>query len=521
MLKIVIGDNNDLVVDKYLSNYSVNIIERYATNTNFTSISGKTMNRYLGDRRELSVNFEPMETNQINKLISTIKKYHNNIPITYEDSQLGEVTKHFSCNNLPASTYFTSDDNRNFWTIPTVVFSETDESASENDTEDGGWDSWKYEISVGGQSYNDDEISNDTSISVSAGSSGFSVGQCCSSSISGSLLYKGGELSVKTNSILTLYCYKNGDLHLEYKWFVKTFTVEDKTIIHFSAMDAVAFIDNEYPMEGDVGSQFTAASATISELSGTSIEISQPAFPHKQIINQSGWSIRTLISYGSVYGAHNYTGLVNLVESGDTPLRIAIINSNMTIVFSKDNFSTLSIGIRGPQIVQIRVSQADMEDPHLEEGMSYDDFGIYYLNNKTYLMSNVLKLVCPWVEQDIKQVGGLKGLLNTSYGTEFNCDNIKVDEFYSPYTKINFEGVDNQVYAFYISNASYSLTSIGIFAQISGDTKSLSDFEYIGKTETQLKTKVALQMGYQNGFITQEDGIYWDDSSVKELVNSG
>lgn len=135
MFAITIGS---LKIDRYLDNYSVNIIERYATDTNFTSISGKSMNKYLGDRRELSVNFEPMETSQINELFTAVKQYKNDIPIGYNDPQFGNVTKKFSCNNLPAATYFVSDDNRKFWTIPTVTFSETDESASEGDTDDGG-----------------------------------------------------------------------------------------------------------------------------------------------------------------------------------------------------------------------------------------------------------------------------------------------------------------------------------------------------------------------------------------------
>lgn len=135
MFAITIGS---LKIDRYLDNYSVNIIERYAADTNFTSISGKSMNKYLGDRRELSVNFEPMETGQINELFTAIKKHKSNIPIGYNDPQLGSITKKFSCNNLPAATYFVSDDNRKFWTIPTVTFSETDESASEGDTDDGG-----------------------------------------------------------------------------------------------------------------------------------------------------------------------------------------------------------------------------------------------------------------------------------------------------------------------------------------------------------------------------------------------
>lgn len=522
LFAITIGDN--LIVDKYLDNYSVNIIERYATDTNFTSISGKNMNKYLGDRRELSVNFEPMETNQLNQLVKAIKKHKNDIPINYNDPQFGNITKRFSCNTLPTATYFVSDDNRKFWTIPTVVFSETDESASENDEDDEG-EKWHYRITIEGITYNDDEISNNTSISVSAGSSGFSVGECCSSTITGSLLYKGGELSVKKNTVLTLYCDKEfmgvTENILKYKWFIKSFNVENKNIIHFSAVDAMAFADNDYPMENGarVASHIEAAQETISELAQNQIAISQPPFSqYYEVINQSGWSVRTLLNYASVYGAVNYAALFNINKtSNEDDFKIFTIDSSTTLGVSQDNYSNLSVGIIGAKIEQIRVSQTDMQDPRLEEGMTYEDFGIYYLS-KIGKKSNVLNLVCPWVEDNIKSVGDLYGKIGESYGTEFSCDNVKVGELYPPYIQIKFAGFED--YTFYISNASYKLTSIGIYASISGDTKSLSDFEYIGKTETELKTKVALNMGYQSGFISQENGIYWDDSAIQEVVNS-
>lgn len=522
MFSITIGENaNALTVDMYLDNYSVNIIERYATDMNFTAVSGKSMNKYLGDRRELLVNFEPMETKQINELFKTIKSYKNNIPISYMDPEKGYITKRFSCNNLPVATYFISDDGRKFWTIPTVTFSETDESASEEDEDEG--EKWHYEIVIGADTYNDDEISNDISISISAGSNGWSVGQCSSSTISGSLLFKGTEKPVKTNTLVTLYCrrYFYGQLtdELEYRFFIKSYSVENKNIIHFSAVDIIAFVDNSYPMEGNIISHIRAAEQVISELSGVSVNIAYQTYGIENgDIKQTGWTIRTLLNYACVYGGNNYYALANLKESGQ--VRIAFVDSLNAVYFSQDEYSPVTIGVYGATIEQIRVSQTQMNDPFLEEGMTYEDFGIYYLA-PTNKKSNVLDLVCPWVKENIRQVGGLASKIGQSYGIEFNCESIKVNEFYPPYTMVKFEGVNPEGNGvFYISNASYKLTKLGIFASISGDTKSLSDFEYVGKTETELKTKVALQMGYQHGFISAENGIYWDDSDV-EAVNDG
>lgn len=127
---------NNLTIDEYLVNYTVDIMEKYADQPNFVAVSGKKVNRYLGDRRILKIDFEPMETTQINGLFNEIKTVREHIPIKYIDPQLGEVTKKFSCSSLPSATYFMSNDGKQIWTIPTVTFEETDDDYSE--AEEGG-----------------------------------------------------------------------------------------------------------------------------------------------------------------------------------------------------------------------------------------------------------------------------------------------------------------------------------------------------------------------------------------------
>lgn len=119
--KIVI---NSTTIDEYLDSYDVQIQEVKAAQPNFTAISGKRVENYLGDQRLLMINFEPMNTAQINSLFSAIKAVHQRIPISYIDPQLGEVTKYFTCDNLPAATYFVSDDGIQFWQLPTITFTE-------------------------------------------------------------------------------------------------------------------------------------------------------------------------------------------------------------------------------------------------------------------------------------------------------------------------------------------------------------------------------------------------------------
>ena len=125
MTTIKIGS---LVIDKWLENYDAQIIEQFSSQ-GFTAIDGTQVNTYLGDKRTLVVKFEPMSTPQINQLFKAIKSSRASIPITYVDPKDGETTRHFTCPNLPSATWFVSDDGRQFWTIPSVTFQETDESA--------------------------------------------------------------------------------------------------------------------------------------------------------------------------------------------------------------------------------------------------------------------------------------------------------------------------------------------------------------------------------------------------------
>lgn len=379
---------------------------------------------------------------------------------------------------------------------------------------------WKYEITVGGFTYGNDEIADNVSISVSAGSSGFSLGQCSSATISGSLLYKGESL-VSENSKLILRCFVNDVLQFTFEWFVKTFTVEDKTIIHFSACDVMSFVDNDYADElptdssNDILAHFKAAEKALTNICGKKVEIWLPAYP-QWTIEQTGWTIRNLLEYSAIYGFCNYTAL-----SSDGKLCIKFVDETDIAFFSTDNYTKLTVGITAPVIQQICVRTSNNNDPQLQEGETLEDYGIFYIVDEIIPQSNVLNLICPFAKADIQVHPELIDMIGKSYGTQFSCENVKTNTIYPPYTTIKFGEFSDDKYKFYLSNASYKLTKTGIFASMSGDTKSLSSMEYIGKTESELKTKVVLQTGYKNGFISQENGIYWDDSEIQEVVNSG
>ena len=122
MLKITI---NEKVIDEYLGKYSVQIVP--VNGEGFTAVSGKTISNVVGYKRNLSVDFEPMFTEQMNELFRAILS-GDNVSITYIDPANGEETRVFSKPTLPAAHYAEMETTRgtfvNVWTIPTITFTE-------------------------------------------------------------------------------------------------------------------------------------------------------------------------------------------------------------------------------------------------------------------------------------------------------------------------------------------------------------------------------------------------------------
>lgn len=120
MLSITI---NGTTIDRFLKNYDVKLTTVYDDTLNYTAMSGKKIANVLGVQRTLTLKFEPMSDTQIQSLFSTLSVESSNT-ITYKDPKLGQTTKSFICNDLPAASYFTSDDGILFWTIPDVTLVE-------------------------------------------------------------------------------------------------------------------------------------------------------------------------------------------------------------------------------------------------------------------------------------------------------------------------------------------------------------------------------------------------------------
>jgi hypothetical protein len=128
MLAITI---NNQVIDTYLASYDVTVKKVYDENLNATAVSGKKIQKLLGVQRELKVKFEPMSTAQVSQLFTAIGLSQLGSTITYIDPMLGtSATKIFTCEQLPAASYFESDDGIDLWTIPDITFTEVVDTSS-------------------------------------------------------------------------------------------------------------------------------------------------------------------------------------------------------------------------------------------------------------------------------------------------------------------------------------------------------------------------------------------------------
>ena len=122
-ISITIGNKEVL---QFLKNYEVTIKKVYDENLNYEAVSGQTVKSLLGIQRELKVSFEPMASSEIASVLGSIELSDEGTDITYIDPLLGVTTKTFNVEQLPAATYFRSDDGVDFWILPDITFTEKD-----------------------------------------------------------------------------------------------------------------------------------------------------------------------------------------------------------------------------------------------------------------------------------------------------------------------------------------------------------------------------------------------------------
>lgn len=360
---------------------------------------------------------------------------------------------------------------------------------------------------------------------MSIPSDGFSVGNLSTLTISGTVPYR-STMTLTRNGQIKLYTVRNYGTQQEqrtliFTWFLKDCTVYNESSVTFSGVDAMAFTSNNYAIGKDanyradtVGTQIQVAATTLSSLCGATVTIDASAYTTINSLrpaideNKTSDGIKNLMQRIAKHDCVNYYTVCGQNS-------IALTRTSWSEVsFASMEYSPLTLGVASNTIAGVRVRQdksakfaptviAEIRAEHDQETPSPEDYGIYEVGN-VGRRADTLEIDTPYVSQTSPKEQ-FSALIGRSFGTQFSCANVPVpyNEFFIPMARARFTGEQNEPY-YYICSASYKLTKQGIYASISGSARSISDYDYIGKTERELRDKLAMEYNYSGTCMTQD-----------------
>lgn len=529
---------NGIVVDEYLKNYQCQINEVYDSEDSFQAIDGTTIeSAYLGDRRILNVDFESMDTSQINELFNAIKQDRDNIAITYIDPQNGAETRYFTCPNLPAATYFEGQTTRGiykqYWNIPTIQFIEKD---IDNSGAVGGFN-YDYKLLLSTEIYEANEISKDLKMSMALSCDGFDVGQLPCYSLQGTVILKGIDLP-KRNDKVILYIRKKNDLSGEWGnwnpihvWFLKDFSLYGSgKYLKFIAFDIMTFLDNNYlidyqrdadgnPIPQYVGSHLSAVDSMLNIYANANIynsvvsNIQIPMSCDNVLLSANGnTNARNFVQNVASSSGYNYRQTLFSESIEIESFEIGKELSDEYTIYDNER-TILDYNFEGKNISAIIIyCGATTQLPCKIYPQISEDYNIYYYGTIPQdgypKYSDTLEVQTPFYGISAESAQNIfSNLVGTNFGTQFSCNKIKVRTIVPIGSRIYFKDTmgtdefDNTKVFFYLTSANYSFTKNGIFASFSGSSKSPSDSMYLGSVQRELENKLGLNKTYKNVLI--------------------
>lgn len=404
----------------------------------------------------------------------------------------------------------------------------------------GGEPDHLYVLTMGGAEWDNDELPQGLKISMSTPAQGYSVGNLATMTISGTVPYKLGTYT--RNTLINLYekfVNEQGQetsRTLMFTWFLRSCMIYNESSITFSGIDAMAFTNNNYsigqdPNTGEIDTidiQYSTIISTLSALTNTPITVERPNYSDVKSLRlprQSSWSIKSLMEATAKLDCGNYYTLCH-----GSSIELKKNYGDQVVISSADDYEPLSLGVAQTPISMVMVYQTDMElpTPNTGEGETLEDYGIFQkaIGSSQPTLATTMKIVTPFITPDFDMDEYESNLSGKSFGTEFSCKKVKMPSylpsggyFFTPMSQIIF-GSDYSKY-YYICSADYSLTSEGVVASVSGTTKSLSDYEYIGETEKSLKKKIEAEHNYHGSCFSITDGLTYSATDSTVVVNSG
>lgn len=367
---------------------------------------------------------------------------------------------------------------------------------------------YNYKLVIGATEYFTNEIGQDLQISSSATvENGYAIGSVASSSISGSVVFK--QLPERNNKILLYIKTKDADdWSVVGNWYVKSCEAVEQTKMTFSGVDIIGFTDNEYdpPQPGEsliypsVATHGEAILNTLSGLVKETVNLQYPnTAPSPAVTSSTTANMRTMLGYIAAMMCTNYQQPFGTEEPSIeyTPF------NNEVITIEPSDRQELTYSLPGANIDGVRVfNTANSGIPVLNRGETYDMYGIYNFGS-TLPAANFMEVVSPYTKssEDLNY----KNLVGQKYSTEFSCQKVKMSGIFPCFTKVIFVGYEDLNCV--ISSITYSFTTDGIFASMSGTGQNVSDFKYVGQTAKELRQRPTFDNIYGFTRITQNDGL--------------
>ena len=524
-----------MVISNYLDRYQVQINSVYDTETSFEAIDGTINQTFLGTRRTLQVDFEPMETTQINALYAAIRASED-VTISYTDPELGAHTAVFTCVSLPAATYFEGETAqgtfKQFWTIPTITFIEKN-----IDITGGEGGSYDYKLLLSTEIYQANEISKDLKMSMSLSCEGFDVGQISSYSLQGTVIFKGINPPKRNDKVILYVRTKNeltqqwGNWQAIHVWFLKDFSLYGNgKYLKFSALDIMTFLDNNYLVEYQRDADGNPVLQNVSQHL-SAVDAMLNIYANENIYNGIVSNIQIPMSCDNVYLSANgdtkaRTFVQNVASSSGYNYRQVLFTESVQIeafgigkelsdeyIIYDSERTKLDYNFQGENITAIIIyCGGTTQLPCKIYSEISKDYDIYYYGTIPQdgypKYSKTLEVKTPYYGVSAESAPNIfTNLIGTNFGVEFSCNKLKIRTIVPIGSRVYFKdnlGVDefdNTKMFFYLTSANYSFTKNGIFASFSGSSKSPSDSMYLGSVQRELENKIGLNKTYKNVLI--------------------
>lgn len=531
MLSITI---NGVTISDYLDKYQCQVNEEYDTQNSFEAIDGTTNQTYLGDRRTLTVDFEPMSTTQINELYGAIKS-NRDISISYIDPIAGAHTSTFTCVSLPAATYFEGETTKGtfvqYWTIPTITFVEKEIDM----TGRVGGEEYAWRLRIGDYVYEENEISKDIRLSMSISTEGFSVGNIASYNLTGSVIIKGAYAPVRNDKVILYYRTKTNEVWSQWYpvhvFFLKEFSLYGAgKYLRFSAFDALSFLDNDYLVNYErdannniipqkVSGHIYAVETLLDNFANAVIidgVTSDIEFPYQcddiTLSSQSSTNARSFIQNVANSSAYNYRQELFRDDVAIQKFEIGKEIRDDYIIKDSERIQ-LDYNFQGESIDEIIIYCGAVNRLPLKIYQGIEkDYNIYFYGNfpaSGYpVYSKTLEIQTPFygISAELSQ-NIFSALIGTNFGTEFSCSKVKMQSIVPIGSRIFFEDndgndeFDNSKIFFYLTGANYTFSKTGIYASLSGSSRKATDSYYLGGMQRDMENRIKLNATYNNVLI--------------------